>query len=520
MKPVVLIILLAMFLCAPDASPSPAADELDEFIKAAKSEYSAFRDEAMTEYEAYRDSAMAGLNAWILQKWEPRPIEEPVKPPHDDKPVPPVVLPPDVPSPLPEDDPVRDEPVVAPTPLDAPPAPTPVLPPAPPAPPAAHFVFRSYGTVYDVDANPAIRRCLPGTDMRDMEGDVSRALKNMDAEQLNRLHTSVSKAAAKHRLSDWAYLKLTEHFVESFLPDNINGRKLLQGLLLLAEGYDVRFAGCRDTGRIYLLVGCRELLFRQIYYDLGTGYYYPLENVPDRNVKIMPLQLDGTRPLSVQPSGKEIFDDKAAGARRVAVCMHTPHCYENKCSSPAATYEVKGNANRMAFLSECPKYMVPGRDYSVWNAYVQTRLSDEYEAQLYPSMRKALQNRNSLESVNFIMHFVEAFDYKLDSDMWGVEDRAFFPDETLYYPYRDCEDGAILFTRLVRDLLGLPAALVYYPGHLAAAVAFDMPVKGAYIMHNGRRYTICDPTYYYVDAGVQMPSDVVDASKAVLIPLN
>ena len=70
------------------------------------------------------------------------------------------------------------------------------------------------------------------------------------------------------------------------------------------------------------------------------------------------------------------------------------------------------------------------------------------------------------------MKFVETFEYKLDSEMWGVADRAFFPDETLHYPYRDCEDGAILFTRLVRDLLGLPSALVYYPGHLAAAVAF------------------------------------------------
>ena len=34
----------------------------------------------------------------------------------------------------------------------------------------------------------------------------------------------------------------------------------------------------------------------------------------------------------------------------------------------------------------------------------------------------------------------------------------------------NCEDRAILFTRIVRDLLGLKFILIYYPGHLASAV--------------------------------------------------
>ena len=49
----------------------------------------------------------------------------------------------------------------------------------------------------------------------------------------------------------------------------------------------------------------------------------------------------------------------------------------------------------------------------------------------------------------------------------------------------NCEDRAILFTRIVRDLLGLKCILIYYPGHLASAVfrtlsAAHIPTKPSF----------------------------------------
>ena len=98
------------------------------------------------------------------------------------------------------------------------------------------------------------------------------------------------------------------------------------------------------------------------------------------------------------------------------------------------------------------------------------------------------------------------------------EDRAFFPDETLYYPYCDCEDRSILFTRLVRDLLGFKCVLVYYPGHLASAVAIPGDVKGDYIMVNGKRFMVCDPTYIGASVGNTMPD--MDNAQAKVILLD
>ena len=65
---------------------------------------------------------------------------------------------------------------------------------------------------------------------------------------------------------------------------------------------------------------------------------------------------------------------------------------------------------------------------------------------------------------------------------------------------------SILFSRLVRDLLGLDVLLVYYPGHLATAVCFNNEVAGDYITLNNRRFVVCDPTYIGAPVGCTMPS--------------
>jgi hypothetical protein len=98
-----------------------------------------------------------------------------------------------------------------------------------------------------------------------------------------------------------------------------------------------------------------------------------------------------------------------------------------------------------------------------------------------------------------------AFDYKTDGEQFGRE-RSLFCEESFYYPFCDCEDRAILFTTLVRDLLGLKTALLYYPGHLAAAVEFNENVSGDYLTIEGRRYTVCDPTYIGASIGMTMPT--------------
>ena len=151
--------------------------------------------------------------------------------------------------------------------------------------------------------------------------------------------------------------------------------------------------------------------------------------------------------------------------------------------------------------------------------YITQRQLVPQSDELYPALRKTIEGKTQAEALNMLLNFVQtSLTYEYDDKVWGG-DRAFFPEETLHYPYADCEDRAILFTRLVRDLLQLRAALVYYPGHLAAAVRVTDPaIRGDYLSIGGERYLVCDPTFINAPIGRTMPG--MDNSTAQAIPLD
>ena len=117
------------------------------------------------------------------------------------------------------------------------------------------------------------------------------------------------------------------------------------------------------------------------------------------------------------------------------------------------------------------------------------------------------------------MNFVQtAFQYQTDQEQFGYE-RPLFGDETFYYPYSDCEDRSILFSILVRELLGLDIVLLHYPHHLATAVNFgDEEVYGSYFSINGQKYVISDPTYINAPVGECMPQ--FQNSSAEIVKIN
>ena len=183
---------------------------------------------------------------------------------------------------------------------------------------------------------------------------------------------------------------------------------------------------------------------------------------------------------------------------------------------PEVKVHVKVNQNLMDFYETYPSSRI-GDDFTTrWVMYANTPMQEDIKNQIYPELRRALEGKRPVEKVERILNFVQTgFEYGYDDVVWGG-DRAFFAEETLNYPLCDCEDRSILFTRLVRDLVGLKCALIYYPGHLAAAVHFDEEVGGVRYLLDNVPYVVCDATYIGASVGMQMP----DCDDATLIALE
>ena len=116
-----------------------------------------------------------------------------------------------------------------------------------------------------------------------------------------------------------------------------------------------------------------------------------------------------------------------------------------------------------------------------------------------------IRGLTEVEAVNFLLRLTQkSFEYKRDPEQFGYE-KVLFPEETLYYPYSDCEDRAIFFSYLIKHLTPLKIVGIKYSNHLATAVAFSTPIQGDSFNYNGKRYTITDPTYINANVGMTMP---------------
>ena len=85
-------------------------------------------------------------------------------------------------------------------------------------------------------------------------------------------------------------------------------------------------------------------------------------------------------------------------------------------------------------------------------------------------------------------------------------EKPYFIEENFYYPKNDCEDRAVFYAFLIRNLLGLDVHLVHFPGHECTAVCFGTEnVIGSGYRYEGKTYIICDPTYIGANIGQCMP---------------
>lgn len=308
-------------------------------------------------------------------------------------------------------------------------------------------------------------------------------------------------------LCDWAYLMMLSDMSESIFGKGTNESVLLMAYVYCQSGYQMRLA--IDGQKLHLLVGSRHHIFGQSYFTLDGNNFYPFlrkgENMNDR-VQICGASFPQEKAMSLLVPKAQEFTASYNGQRAIKSERY-----------PNVSATVKINQNLMSFYNTYPTSMLDENIMTRWAMYANTPMAKDVTKQLYPQLKSMLNGKSQLDAVNILLNWVQTgFEYEYDEIVWGG-DRAFFAEESLDYPYCDCEDRSILFTRLVRDLLGLKCILVFYPGHLASAVRFTESVDGDYIQLNGQKYIVSDPTYIGAPVGMTMPDMNNQTAKVILL---
>lgn len=453
-----------------------ARQQYDEARRKAEEEYAAFRKRANEQYAAAMQRAWQrmGVEPAVPKPKEPAPPRVP-KPPVDK-------LPTTIPLPQAE--------VVPPVVL--PPAPLPPIPEPTPTAPTMQVPF--YGTVCDIHTDlKGLRFSLPAVD----EQSVATAWKVLSAEKYDGLlHDCLEQREALH-LSDWGYLQLLGHASEQLLGKGSNEAVLLQAYLLAQSGYRVRLA--RGAKRLALLMPFNRPIYGYTYTLIDGVRHYLLSHEKNDEIYVCDVEFPREQVANILMTR---LPDLGGGASRSRTLQ------AQRFGTLKATVTV--SQRLIDFLNEYPLS-------EAWNYYALAGLSEEAKAALYPTLRSQLQGKSHQKAAMMLLDFVQtAFDYATDQEQFGYE-RPLFGDESLYYPKNDCEDRSILYSILVRDLLELDVVLVHWPGHLATAVHFPEEVDGDYFTVEGRRYTVCDPTYIGAGVGETMPQFQNVAAKLVTL---
>jgi hypothetical protein len=277
-------------------------------------------------------------------------------------------------------------------------------------------------------------------------------------------------------LCDWGYMEMLKTLSEKFFGKPCNEAVLLEMFILSQSGYQVRIA--RVGERLVLLVPFLQGIYQYVYVTIDGKDYYVLDK-------------------SFQGGGQfNVLNHEFPKEQQASLRITQPNF--PFVATPAKTFTFQYNRDLHVSVSTNKNLIEFYNTYplsSEWNLYSQASLSDRIKADLYPALHQQIAGKSEKEAANLLLQFVQtAFEYQTDGQQFGYE-RPLFGDETFYYPYSDCEDRSILYSILVRDLLGLEVVLLHYPGHLATAVHFNENVNGDYLTIDGKKFLVCDPTY-------------------------
>lgn len=477
-------------------------DEFEKYKKSQKQQFEQYRVQKKRDFEEYRRKRNEEFARFIRKDWV-RKAPSPVIPRPKETPVPPVVAPINkdkpietTPKPLPFDEVVT---VPQPKPQPKPVEPIEEVPVAPIDPPVSYAHFSFYGTKEKVrfDKNNTLR--LPGID----ENSIADAWLFLSGKSYTNLIYDCLQIRKQRNLCDWAYLKMLEQMSANICGKGTNESVLLMAYVYCQSGYKMRLA--TDGAKLYMMFASNHVIYNWNYYILDGEKYYAYNNATG-NVRICNQQYPKEQSMSLTIQKEQYFDFAASKGT-----IHQSN------GNPEINLSVIANKNMLDFYSSYPTSMYGDNFVTRWALYANVPMPVNISDKLYPIMRKVTDGKKHLDAVNTILNWVQTgFEYEYDDKIWG-HDRAFFPEESLYYPYCDCEDRSILFSRIVRDILNLKVILVYYPGHLATAVRFNEDVNGDYIMIDNDKYIICDPTYIGAPVGLTMPKMNNMTAKIVIL---
>lgn len=294
----------------------------------------------------------------------------------------------------------------------------------------------------------------------------------------------LQESATDNKLNGWGYLELLRSAAANLYNDT-NNQVLFTWFALLNSGYDAKVG--YNNQDVFLMPAFDVPIYYRSYFESNNKNYYLIlfEGQEENHASITSYKADYPGEL-------------------IGLSLYFTRIPDFKTKAKTRNVEYNGqqiilshNANLTDYYSSYPECNL--------SVYFPPPLSELVISSLGKFLMPHIENSTDLEKVNFMLSFIQqAIGYQTDEKQFGVENYL-FAEETICYPYADCEDRSVLLSQLVREYVGLRTIAIVYPGHVSLGVNIQENIEGAYVEYNNRKYYVADPTYIGAKLGMIMP---------------
>ncbi len=300
------------------------------------------------------------------------------------------------------------------------------------------------------------------------EKQVADAWRALSRHDFTTLLAGVTRYCQSLSLNDWGKYLLLKHVVDTrFVSCPPHEQTLLLAYFLIHTGLDVKLAFAEQG--LALLLPVREEVYQVPFVSLDEVKYYL---------------------LGVQ-------------GRRVKKLLASPHMYP-------------GEAHPMSLVLNRPLDFAYDRHlmdlYATWplcdlSVYFRAKPTRSFRQKTDALLRNELAGKSPIEQVSFLLRWVqESVTHISDTDRHERE-IYYFPEESLYHGYADCEDLSVLLDWLIRTYTSYRCVTLLYTDHVAVAIEAPAGYTGQVLSHQGRAYIPCDPSYKGSPMGEVVPAN-------------
>ncbi|MFV0538313.1 MAG: hypothetical protein ACK5M3_13235 [Dysgonomonas sp.] len=338
------------------------------------------------------------------------------------------------------------------------------------------------------------------------ETEISRGWKSLSECNFAITVSDISSLKKQFNLNDWAVYCLVDQLSNEILSGNSKSDKsLLTCFILTHAGYDVKLGRTGintnlDKNRLILLAPFTSEVFNQNRIDIQNKTYY-----------IEPLE----KGVTIKKGGKIYSYQKNFSLAKNNVNLYIKSL--PRFGSTIIQRKINSPYSDMNSSMRCVKGLV-----DFYNTYPDTELAvylnTPFSFELKKSLNSALQSllisrqSNTAKIEKLLKWFYHTFSYREDT----IE-KALFAEQSPLHRYTDCEDRAIFFARIAKEILNLDVVLFEFNKHVAPAICLDNKKTDYCKEFGGKKYIICDPSSKECKVGYIM--EQLDKNKAFVIPL-